>query len=132
MITSPSPVARKMTMRKPNTPDSNFDSVLGIRYHLQFSKIDVFISSYGSQFTSKYPDAAKWLKDGDRFYHFTAHVDGTHGSSANNPVVLASTKKGKKEIGVYGELIQAGGTGMESGDDLSDCKTNVEKVSKSY
>ena len=87
------------------------------------------VSLEGVQWALKYTEAV--MKNGDP-YQFNVHVDGTHGSSADNPVVLASTKDGEGESRVYAEIIQVGGTGVVSGDDLAGCKRNVEKVSDGY
>ncbi|MBI3611454.1 MAG: hypothetical protein HY204_12245 [Nitrospirae bacterium] len=83
-------------------------------------------------FRARFPAESEWLMKGDSYYRYAVSVDGTQGSSPQNPVVVASSRNGAADPAVYGATVQAGGIGMKSGLDLSGCKSNVEYVSDGY
>ncbi|MBI3611453.1 MAG: hypothetical protein HY204_12240 [Nitrospirae bacterium] len=86
----------------------------------------------GKPFRERHPSESGWMVDGDRYYRYSIFNDGSFGSGPQNPVVVAESKEGPDDSRVYGAIVQTGGKGRKSGQDLSGCKSNVEDVSSSY
>ena len=78
----------------------------------------------GQTFTNHFPSEAGWMSTGDQYYTYVVTT-----AVPSNPVV---TGTGITLTAIYGETVQAGGTGVPSGEDLSGCRANVEVVSGSY
>lgn len=75
-------------------------------------------------FEVSFPVESIWLSDGDQYFTFTVDV-----TNPQDPVVTGTARTLQM---TYGEIIQAGGVGIVSGEGLSGCKTNVEQVSPNY
>jgi prepilin-type N-terminal cleavage/methylation domain-containing protein len=79
----------------------------------------------GKVFDDHFPSEVDWIANGDQYYDYTITLD----AATNGPQVVAKVKAGMANS-VYGDLVQAGGTGATL--NLSGCKTNVENVSATY
>ena len=88
----------------------------------------------GHSFQEQFPAEANWLDAVDKtssgvdpYYGFTLDL-----SNPSNPAVIGTAWSGQDEGDLMGVIVQAGGTGVESGEDLSGCKSNVEKYSDRF
>ena len=94
----------------------------------------------GHSFLEQFPAQAGWLSAADKtspgadpYYSFTIDISsGKLEASYPSPVVLGTAWSGQDGDDIYGGILQSGGIGVESGDDLSGCKSNVERVSARY
>jgi prepilin-type N-terminal cleavage/methylation domain-containing protein len=82
----------------------------------------------GVTFDIHFPSEVNWIANGDQYYNYVITVDAV----TNEPVVTANSINGPNDTALYGDTIQAGGTGATSGVNLSGCKANVEVVSGAY
>jgi type IV pilus assembly protein PilA len=78
----------------------------------------------GILFENHYPVEAIWLLNSDGYYAF--------GVDVSNPTDAVVTATALSPDVVYGELVQSGGIGVNTGEQLGSCRTNVEQVSASY
>jgi hypothetical protein len=86
----------------------------------------------GKTFRDGHPSETDWMVNGDEYYRYSVFTDGQFGSAPQNPVVVAEAKGGPDDRRVFGAMVQAGGKGRRSGQDLSGCKSNVEEMSSQY
>jgi len=86
----------------------------------------------GKTFREQHPSESDWMISGDEFYRYSVSIDGPFGSGPQNPVVVAESREGPDDGRVYGVMVQAGGKGRRSGQDLSGCKSSVEEISGNY
>jgi len=82
----------------------------------------------GKTFDLHFPSEVEWIANGDQYYTYGISVDAV----TNEPIVTATSKNGPDDTALYGDVIQSGGTGVTSGNNLSGCKANVEAISAAY
>lgn len=78
----------------------------------------------GVEFRRHFPSEAIWIDTSDGYYGFAVDT-----SDPTDIIVVGSSINTSR---IYADVIQAGGTGLNSGAELSGCKVNVEQVSAAY
>jgi prepilin-type N-terminal cleavage/methylation domain-containing protein len=78
----------------------------------------------GVLFEEHFATEAIWLGGSDGYYAYAVDV--------NDPSDIIVAAVAVNADAIYGEIVQAGGTGLNSAAELSGCRVNVEQVSAGY